>query len=148
MTGRIAIDDVAPDIAGGRAAKAVVGEVFPVRAVVWREGHDAVAATLSVREPGGSKAISIRMSPDFEPDVYNGVFSPTTPGIWTFRIEAWSDPITTWRSGIEAKLAVGQNAADLANELEIGARLFERAAKKSPLSRAAAAHGGRSVVAK
>ncbi|MFH5207109.1 maltotransferase domain-containing protein [Antrihabitans sp. NCIMB 15449] len=134
MTGRIAIDDVAPDIAGGRAAKAVVGEVFPVRAVVWREGHDAVAATLSVREPGGSKAISIRMSPDFEPDVYNGVFSPTTPGIWTFRIEAWSDPITTWRSGIEAKLAVGQNAADLANELEIGARLFERAAKKSPLS--------------
>ncbi len=27
-------------------AKAVVGEVVPVRATVWREGHDAVAATL------------------------------------------------------------------------------------------------------
>ncbi|MDN2496910.1 DUF3416 domain-containing protein, partial [Nocardia nova] len=40
MTGRIAIDDTAPAVAGGYPAKAVVGEVVPVRAVVWREGHD------------------------------------------------------------------------------------------------------------
>ncbi|MGY2063444.1 maltotransferase domain-containing protein, partial [Nocardia gipuzkoensis] len=38
MTGRIAIDDTAPSVPGGFPAKAVVGEVFPVRAVVWREG--------------------------------------------------------------------------------------------------------------
>src|SRR6185312_10544233 len=42
--------DVAPVVSGGRfPAKAVVGEVVPVRATVWREGHDAVAATLVVR---------------------------------------------------------------------------------------------------
>ncbi|MBJ8346598.1 alpha-1,4-glucan--maltose-1-phosphate maltosyltransferase [Antrihabitans sp. YC2-6] len=134
VTGRIAIDDIAPEIAGGRAAKAVVGEVFPVRAVVWREGHDAVSATLAVREPGATKSTRVRMSPDYQPDVFNGVFTPTTEGSWTYRVEAWSDPITTWRSGLEAKLAVGQSATDLANELEIGATLFERAAKETPPS--------------
>ena len=53
MAGRIGIDDVAPVVSAGRyPAKAVVGEVVPVRATVWREGHDAVAATLVVRYHG------------------------------------------------------------------------------------------------
>ncbi|MGK8520291.1 maltotransferase domain-containing protein [Nocardia asteroides] len=132
MTGRIAIDDTAPSIPGGRPAKAVVGEVFPVRAVVWREGHEAVAATLVVRAPGASRPARVRMTPDYEPDVFNATFTPNAPGAWTYRIEGWSDPIATWRSAIEAKLAVGQSAADLANDLELGARLFERAARAVP----------------
>ena len=53
MAGRIEIDDVAPVVSGRRfPAKAVTGEVVPVSATVWREGHDAVAATLVVRYPG------------------------------------------------------------------------------------------------
>lgn len=53
MAGRIGIDDVAPVVFCGQfPAKAVVGEVVPVRATVWREGHDAVAATLVVRYLG------------------------------------------------------------------------------------------------
>ena len=55
MAGRIEIDDVAPVVSGGRfPAKAVVGEVVPVKATVWREGHDAVAATLVVRYHGSA----------------------------------------------------------------------------------------------
>ncbi|WP_433194934.1 maltotransferase domain-containing protein [Nocardia sp. CA-107356] len=132
MTGRIAIDDTAPSIPGGRAAKAVVGEVFPVRTVVWREGHDAVSATLAVRGPGSSRITRIRMTPDYEPDVFNATFVPNLPGAWTYRIEGWGDPIATWRAAVEAKLAVGQSAADLDNDLEFGARLFERAAQAVP----------------
>ncbi|WP_433564864.1 maltotransferase domain-containing protein [Nocardia sp. CA-151230] len=132
MTGRIAIDDTAPVIPGGRPTKAVVGEVVPVRAVVWREGHEAVAATLAVQAPGSTRTQRIRMSPEYEPDVFNAVFTPTMPGRWTFRIEGWSDPLATWRSGVEAKLAVGQSAVDLANDLETGARLLERAALAVP----------------
>lgn len=132
MTGRIAIDDTAPLIAGGHPAKAVVGEVFPIRAVVWREGHEAVGATLAVRAPGSSRTRRIPMAPDFEPDVFNATFSPDSTGDWTYRIEGWSDPIASWRSAVEAKLAVGHNALDLANDLEIGARLFERAAQAVP----------------
>ncbi|MFI5779155.1 maltotransferase domain-containing protein [Nocardia sp. NPDC051570] len=132
MTGRIAIDDTAPSVPGGFPAKAVVGEVFPVRAVVWREGHDAVAATLSVRAPGSARLQRIRMTPDIEPDVFNATFIATEPGLWTYRVEGWSDPLTTWRAAVEAKLAVGQTAADLANDLEIGARLLDRAAQQVP----------------
>ena len=48
MPGRIVIDDVAPVVSGGEyPARAVVGEVVPVCATVWREGHEAVAATLA-----------------------------------------------------------------------------------------------------
>ncbi|MGF2945342.1 maltotransferase domain-containing protein, partial [Mycobacterium sp. Lab-001] len=49
MPGRVEIDNVAPVVScGAYPAKAVVGEVVPVSATVWREGHDAVAATLVV----------------------------------------------------------------------------------------------------
>lgn len=132
MTGRIAIDDTAPAIPGGRPSKAVVGEVFPVRAVVWCEGHEAVAATLAVRAPGSSRTQRIRMSPEYQPDVFNGTFTPGKAGLWTYRIEGWIDPLAGWRAGVEAKLAVGQSAVDLANDLEIGARLLDRAAQAVP----------------
>ncbi|MCX4092004.1 alpha-1,4-glucan--maltose-1-phosphate maltosyltransferase [Nocardia sp. alder85J] len=132
MTGRIAIDDTSPSIPGGYPAKAVVGEIFPVRTVVWREGHDAVSANLAVRGPDGGRIQRIRMTPDYEPDVFNATFTPDRPGLWTFRVEGWSDPLATWRSAVEAKLAVGQNAADLDNDLELGARLLERAAQAAP----------------
>jgi len=53
VAGRIEIDDVAPVVSNGRyPAKAVVGEVMPIKAVVWREGHDAVSATQVVRYHG------------------------------------------------------------------------------------------------
>src|SRR5690349_19831786 len=88
VTGRIAIDDIAPAISGGWPTKAVVGEVIPVRAVVWREGHDALGATLVTLAPNGSQQ-RIHMVPALEPDVFNATFSPTVEGDWRFRIEAW-----------------------------------------------------------
>jgi starch synthase (maltosyl-transferring) len=53
VAGRIEIDDVAPVVSAGTIpAKAVVGEVVPIRATVWREGHDAVAASMVIRYHG------------------------------------------------------------------------------------------------
>ncbi|WP_211145742.1 maltotransferase domain-containing protein, partial [Mycobacterium interjectum] len=53
MPGRVEIDNVQPVVScGAYPAKAVVGEMVPVSAAVWREGHDAVAATLVVRYLG------------------------------------------------------------------------------------------------
>ncbi len=50
MPGRVEIDNVQPVVScGAYPAKAVVGETVPVSAAVWREGHEAVAATLVVR---------------------------------------------------------------------------------------------------
>ncbi|HEX2284001.1 MAG TPA: maltotransferase domain-containing protein, partial [Mycobacterium sp.] len=163
MAGRIEIDDVQPVVSGGRfPAKAVVGEIVPVTATVWREGHDAVAATLVVRyhgtaypklaeDPPGrvetAKPVPIedvvnpspRIKPQLlpmttgrTPDVFHGQFSPDTVGLWTFRVDGWGDPIATWRKSVTAKLDAGQSETELSNDLLIGARLMERAATGVP----------------
>ena len=156
MPGRIEIDDVHPVVSRGTfPAKAVVGEIVPVRATVWREGHDAVAATLVVRyhgtgypvlvpgpaqpaaapaEPAGprKKPQLLAMAPGRTPDVFHGQFTPDAVGLWTFRVDGWGDPIASWRKAVIAKLDVGQGEAELSNDLIIGARLFERAAAGVP----------------
>ncbi|MFJ1981621.1 maltotransferase domain-containing protein, partial [Streptomyces albogriseolus] len=52
--GRIPVLDVRPLVRQGRRpAKAVVGEAFDVTATVFREGHDAVAANVVLKDPEG-----------------------------------------------------------------------------------------------
>jgi len=131
VTGRLGIDDVAPVVScGAYPAKAVVGEVIPVAATVWREGHDAVAATVVWRGPGErTGAMAVPMTEGEQPDRFHALVSADRTGTWTLRVDAWSDPISTWRHAVQAKSAVGQSASELANDLETGARLLERAAK-------------------
>ncbi|AGN18966.1 glycosidase [Corynebacterium glutamicum MT] len=134
MTGRLGIDDVRPRILDGNPAKAVVGEIVPVSAIVWREGHDAIAATLNVSGPEDSSVaaepiqIHMRPTPDNQ-DQSNAFFVPDVPGDWTFRVDAWSDPMATWRHAITTKIEAGQGSDELYNDFEHGAQLFERAAE-------------------
>lgn len=160
MPGRIEIDDVQPVVSCGTyPAKAVVGEVIPVSAAVWREGHEAVAATLVVRYLGsrypqaadarGMKAVQAAeqeaaaasekvkprhfpMTMGLEPFVFHGQFAPDRVGLWTFRVDGWGDPIHSWRHGLVAKLDAGQGEKELSNDLLVGAALFERAATGVP----------------
>ncbi|MFT4125919.1 MAG: DUF3416 domain-containing protein [Gordonia sp. (in: high G+C Gram-positive bacteria)] len=127
MIGRMGIDDIQPLVSAGLySAKAVVGEFVPVSATAWREGHDALGVTLHVEGPR-RRIREIPMHPCTEPDQFNAAFTPDTTGYWTFRVEAWSDPYTTWRSAVGKKIDAGQSAADLANDLETGARVLTRA---------------------
>ncbi|KUI01587.1 alpha-1,4-glucan--maltose-1-phosphate maltosyltransferase [Mycobacterium sp. IS-3022] len=163
MAGRIEIDDVQPVVSGGRyPAKAVVGEIVPIAATVWREGHDAVAATLVVRYHGSAypqfaddppglaqsaEAVPIEtvlgatprkrpkhlpMAAGRTPDVFHGAFTPDCTGLWTFRVDGWGDPVATWRKNVTAKLDAGQSESELSNDLLIGARLLERASTGVP----------------
>ncbi|MFW9195702.1 maltotransferase domain-containing protein [Corynebacterium striatum] len=138
MTTRLAIDDVRPSLSGSVPSKAVVDEVIPVTALVWREGHDAVAATLSVWNPDSPAVSSVTMDFDsVNPDRVHGVFTPATPGRWFFRVDAWSDPMATWRNAITKKMEAGQSAQELSNDLLHGTELFERASLQSPTDKAA-----------
>ncbi|KSU60645.1 alpha-1,4-glucan--maltose-1-phosphate maltosyltransferase [Gordonia sp. SGD-V-85] len=122
------IDDIAPLVsAGQQPAKAVVGEYFPVSTTAWREGHDALGVTLHVEAPRRGP-FDVRMVPAPEPDTFNAAFVPDAVGFWSYRIEAWSDPYATWRSAVLKKLDAGQGAADLANDIETGARVLDTAA--------------------
>ncbi|MDT0437274.1 alpha-1,4-glucan--maltose-1-phosphate maltosyltransferase [Streptomyces doudnae] len=137
--GRIPVRDVRPAVEhGSRPAKAVAGETFEVTATVFREGHDAVAADVVLTGPGGRTARRTPMR-ELAPgtDRWGAEVTPDRTGRWTYHVEAWSDPLTTWHRHAEIKIPAG---VDVGLVLEEGADLHERAADGVP------ADAGRSVV--
>ena len=133
MVARFGIDDVRPQVSGRTLpAKAVVGEVVPVSALVWREGHDAIAATLVLVSPTGQQ-FSVPMHQEvYRPDYVHAVFIPREKGLWRYRVDAWSDVMATWRNAVEKKLAAGQTETELANDIAHGADLFAAAIAQTP----------------
>ncbi|MCW2548382.1 MAG: hypothetical protein JWN96_2842 [Mycobacterium sp.] len=129
MIGRIVISDVSPIVSCGQwPAKAVVSELIPVSATVFREGHDLVGANVVVTDPEGQESPLQRLDlvgPGT--DRYETTISCISQGNWSFRIEGWADAIATWRHAVEVKAAAGQDLAEMAVDLEDGARLLERA---------------------
>src|SRR5690349_18909510 len=137
MTGRFPIEDVTPSVACGRhPAKAVVGELVPVSAVCYREGHDKLGCNVVWQGPDGRLGPFTRMRPG-EPgtDTWLAQIRPDAVGRWTFRVEAWGDPYLTWRDAVTKKIAAGQGLEDLKNELAEGAELLARAAEGVPARR-------------
>lgn len=139
MVGRFGITDVQPVVDSGNSpAKGVIGEVIPVSATVWREGHDALSASLWVKGPTQPRGTRITMRPGQVDDTFHVCFSPDQEGMWTFRIEAWSDPRATWVHNVTAKVEAGQSAIDLANDLEIGAQILDTAQENNRAKKARA----------
>jgi starch synthase (maltosyl-transferring) len=142
MTGRadlrLGITDVAPVVScGSFSARAVVGEHVPITATVFREGHDAVAANVVWRPAddatGDAATPLLRMQRySDQPDRWLTTVVPDREGLWTFRVEAWSAPLATWHHAVEVKVAAGQGADELANDIEEGARLLDRVAAEAP----------------
>jgi starch synthase (maltosyl-transferring) len=115
---------------GELPSRAVIGEPVGIEATVFREGHDAVAASVVWRSPAGVEAPFNRMHPVGSGlDRWRTEVVADTTGNWSYLIEAWSDPLATWYHAVEVKVDAGQDADELANDLETGARLFERLAE-------------------
>ncbi|HEY3926724.1 MAG TPA: alpha-1,4-glucan--maltose-1-phosphate maltosyltransferase [Acidothermaceae bacterium] len=127
LSGRIPIDDVMPVIECGRyPAKSVVGEQLTVGATVFREGHDALGVNVVLRDSTGRTgpwSPMLLVAPGT--DRYETAVMADAPGAWTFQIEAWGDPLESWRHDARIKIPEGQ---DVELMLEEGARLHEQAA--------------------
>ncbi|MGW3402160.1 maltotransferase domain-containing protein, partial [Streptomyces zhihengii] len=131
LIGRIPVLDVRPLVDCGRKpAKAVAGETFEVTATVFREGHDAVAANVVLRDPKGRPGPFTPMR-ELAPgtDRWGAFVTPETEGEWTYTVEAWSDPVATWRHTARIKIPAG---IDTELVLAEGAELYERAAAGVP----------------
>ncbi|CAM5571676.1 alpha-1,4-glucan--maltose-1-phosphate maltosyltransferase [Streptomyces xanthochromogenes] len=129
--GRIPVLDVRPAVeCGTRPAKAVTGESFQVTATVFREGHDAVAANVVLRDPGGRPGPFTPMR-ELAPgtDRWGAEVSAGAEGRWTYTVEAWSDPVATWRHHAGIKIPARQDTELVLAE---GAALYERAAAGVP----------------
>ena len=128
--GRIPVLEVTPCVENGLfPAKSVVDEPFEVTATVFRDGHDAVNATVVLTDPDG-KERNVPMTVDNPGlDHWTATISADRIGKWLYRVEGWSDPYTTWAHDATIKVAAG---VDVELMLQEGALVFERALAEVP----------------
>jgi starch synthase (maltosyl-transferring) len=125
VLGRIVIDDVRPRTPSGWPAKATCGEVVPVSADVFTDGHDLLAARARFRPVGATEWLVTVPLADAGNDRFEGALA-VGPGVrrgpHELVVEAWRDHYETWRRDVRVKAGAGQSVAV---ELEEGARLLE-----------------------
>ncbi|MBW8750550.1 MAG: alpha-1,4-glucan--maltose-1-phosphate maltosyltransferase [Propionibacteriales bacterium] len=125
MVGRIPVLDVTPVVEHGRyPAKAVVGEEFPVTALVFREGHDQLGADVVLTGPDGVPRAPVRMHevPE-EVSRMTATVAADSSGAWTFAVQSWSDPLATWSHDAGIKIRAEVDVALMFTE---GVLLLER----------------------
>ena len=107
--GRIPVTKVSPVVEGGAyPANAVVGEELPIRAKVFREGHDAVNASVVLTDPNGAeRRVDMARFGPLGLDGWEAWVRLDAEGPWTFRVEGWDDPWGTWHHVAEVKLPAG-----------------------------------------
>jgi starch synthase (maltosyl-transferring) len=133
MVGRIPVKDVSPVVELGRhAPKATVDEPMPVRATVFREGHDQLGAEVVAIDPQGQRRPPVRMQPIPDTvDRYEAWITPDTVGDWAFEIHSWSDPLATWEHDAGLKIPAGVDVELMFTE---GRLLLERVLAAGDLS--------------
>jgi starch synthase (maltosyl-transferring) len=121
---RIQVQHVEPLVDCGRyPVKRTVGERVDVYASIFKDGHDVLGASVRVRPPAATRRREERLRP-LGNDRWRGSFVVDAPGRWSWRIDAWTDRVATWRDELRRKVEAGQD--DLAGELAEGAALLGR----------------------
>ncbi|GAA2081700.1 alpha-1,4-glucan--maltose-1-phosphate maltosyltransferase [Pseudolysinimonas kribbensis] len=122
--GRIPIRDFRPLQPEARwPAKAVVGEVVPFAATVFREGHGLLFVELVLTDPSGAETRH-RMT-ELEPglDRWGVEVRIDTAGSWRYQVHAASDDWASWLHDADIKIPAGQ---DVELVLAMGAQLLGR----------------------
>ena len=126
--GRIPVLDVQPCVDhGSRPAKSVVGEPFTVTATVFREGHDAVNATVVLTAPDGAERHVPMTCTNPGLSRWEAEVVADREGRWTYRVEGWSDPWATWVHDASIKIPADIDAELMRAE---GALVLVRAARE------------------
>ena len=105
--GRIPVHNVRPEVESGHLPiYAVVDEEFEVTANVFREGHDAVGASVVLTDPEGNRHVTdMHQVEPWGLDIWKAQVCADVEGDWTMHVEGWSDTWGTWRHNADAKLA-------------------------------------------
>ena len=125
---RVVIEGVSPEIDSGRfPIKRTLGEDVLVRADIFAEGHDKIAAVLLYRQEGEPNWKEAPLAPLVN-DRWEASFPVGSMGVWEYTIAAWVDHFATWLLEVAKKAEAGQH---LASELLEGAVLIREAADRA-----------------
>jgi len=125
---RVAIEDVKPQVDGGRfPIKRTVGEEVVVEADLIADGHDRLGGLLLYRREGEPNWRSAPMGL-VDNDRWSAAFRVTELGTWEYTVRAWIDRFATWRRKLRKKHEAGQ---EIDSEILEGAELLEAAAKRA-----------------
>jgi starch synthase (maltosyl-transferring) len=131
---RIRIEKASPAIDCGRwPIKRTVGDVVPVGADIYRDGHEVLRAEVRWQAPGTR---AWRSAPLRHIDAHvagvrweGALHLDGPPGRWLWTVRAWTDPYAAWRDEIARKLEAGQE--DLTGEASEGVVLLRTAAGRA-----------------
>ena len=122
---RVIISNVYPTVESGLyAAKAVAGDEILFSADVFGDGHDAISASLYLRETGADRINELPME-YINNDHWEVKHEFSQTGRFEFWVEGWEDHYKNWKHGLLKKYEAGQ---DLQVELQIGVNLLQKAA--------------------
>lgn len=99
----IVIENISPEVDSGTyLAKTSIGENFIVRANIFKDGHDVLRAILKYRSKNSRAWKQVEMK-NLGNDLWEASFIPEKLGIFLYTIEAWYDPIASWKEFIMKK---------------------------------------------
>ena len=125
---RVVIEDVRPNVEGGRfAIKRVVGETVTVEADVFCDGHDALSVRLCYRSDEESAWREVEMQPLVN-DRWRAPFAVGHEGVYQYTVLAWVDRFLTWHRDFQKRAAARQvEQVDLLTGAELVDEALDRA---------------------
>lgn len=130
---RVVIEDVSPQVdAGQHPVRRVVGDAVDVRAAIYADGHDQLAARLLYRPAHTRKWRAAAMKPNGN-DVWSGSFHADQLGAWRFSIMGWVDHFESWAADLRKRLAAPADLApgEIPLALQTGAILLSQGASRA-----------------
>ncbi len=125
---RVVIERVSPEIDGGQFyVKAIEGDLIPVEADVFADGHDSVSARLRYKHEQDKDWSEMSLWP-MGNDRWAGTFKAEKQGFYSYTIEAYIDHLASWQHEIHLKIADGQR---ITSELLAGSKLLEKTIKQA-----------------
>jgi starch synthase (maltosyl-transferring) len=125
---RVVVENVQPCVDEGKfPVKRTSGEIIPVTADIFADGHDVIQAVLLHRRQAEKDWQETPMKAA-ENDIFSAIFPVQELGYYEYTVEAWIDQFESWRQDIIKKTQAGM---DTKSELLEGALLIREVAKRA-----------------